>query len=218
MTRSEWKAIQREIKRSVKEQERANVRALKDAARIACASKRPAVKAARANCKKYKADARNRAPAIRAAHKEALRRDLADNRAGAQLACVVGVQHARATADEACALARAGHLDAAKLARDLRRIDAANRSRMADERRALHRARGERQSESDDEVRGNIAPELVPLFERVKRKIKASDRMSRTEAFLHYVEAHPGEQFAALEDVAEARLLADLAKRDRRGR
>ncbi len=45
-------------------------------------------------------------------------------------------------------------------------------------------ARIERQAESDDEVRSNIPPELVALFERVKRGIKASPRMSRTEAFL----------------------------------
>ena len=42
----------------------------------------------------------------------------------------------------------------------------------------------ERQAESDDEVRSNIPPELVALFERVKRGIKASPRMSRTESFL----------------------------------
>jgi hypothetical protein len=49
----------------------------------------------------------------------------------------------------------------------------------------------ERQAESDDEVRGNVRPELVALFERVMRSIKASPRTSRTEASLHYAEKHP---------------------------
>jgi hypothetical protein len=58
----------------------------------------------------------------------------------------------------------------------------------------------ERRGESDDEVRGNIPPELVALFERVKRGIKASPRMSRTEAFLHYAEFNPDEVLAAISD------------------
>lgn len=72
----------------------------------------------------------------------------------------------------------------------------------------------EKRSESDDEVRGNISPELVPLFERVKRQIKSSARKSRTEAFLQYVEEHPDEAMAAIDDKTEA-VIRDLQRQDR---
>jgi hypothetical protein len=62
----------------------------------------------------------------------------------------------------------------------------------------------ERQAESDDEVRSNIPPELVALFERVKRGIKASPCMSRTEAFLHYAEENPDDVLVATEDKTDA--------------
>ena len=54
-----------------------------------------------------------------------------------------------------------------------------------------------------DEVRGNIPPELVALFERVKRGVKASPRMSRTQAFLHYTEENQEEVLEAISDTTE---------------
>ena len=39
----------------------------------------------------------------------------------------------------------------------------------------------------------NISPDLVPFFERIKRSVRATPRMSRTEAFLKYAEEHPSE-------------------------
>ena len=84
---------------------------------------------------------------------------------------------------------------------DLRRIERANRQRRQEAPRVT---RIERQAESDDEVRVNIPPDLVPLFERVKRSIKASPRMSRTEAFLKYAEEHPEEVLEVIEDKTEA--------------
>lgn len=52
-------------------------------------------------------------------------------------------------------------------------------------------SRTERRQESDDEVRGNLDPELVPVFESVKRSIHATPKLSRTEAFLHWAEENP---------------------------
>jgi hypothetical protein len=85
--------------------------------------------------------------------------------------------------------------------KDLRRIERGNRAK------AISRARTtavERRGESDDEVRANISPELLPAFERIKRHIKATPLMSRTEAFLHWAEEHPDEVFQAIEERAEA--------------
>ena len=50
----------------------------------------------------------------------------------------------------------------------------------------------ERRAESDDEVRGNLPAEFVPVFDQIKRKIKGSPRKTRTESFLHWVHENPG--------------------------
>jgi len=47
----------------------------------------------------------------------------------------------------------------------------------------------ERRQESDDEVERDLAPELVPIWRKVKRQIRATPGLrSRTEAFLEWVE------------------------------
>lgn len=50
-----------------------------------------------------------------------------------------------------------------------------------------------RLAESDDEVRNNIDPELVPVWEAVRRRIRPGERSSRTEAFLQWVHDHAGD-------------------------
>jgi hypothetical protein len=97
---------------------------------------------------------------------------------------------------------------------DLRRIERANRKRRQEAPRVT---RIERQAESDDEVRGNLPAELVPLFERVKRGIKASPRMSRTESFLKYAEEHPDELLVAIDDKTDA-LVRELEQQEREAR
>jgi len=55
-------------------------------------------------------------------------------------------------------------------------------------KRAAERAR-----ESDDEVRNNTERELWPVWEKVKHKFKDSPRMTRTEAFAHWMHDHPAD-------------------------
>lgn len=97
--------------------------------------------------------------------------------------------------------------------RQLRRAERGAKERHKEQK--LRSKRVER-GESDDEVRQNIPPELVPLFERVKRGIKASSYRSRTEAFLEYVAENPGEQMRALEEESEAKLERMIAEREGR--
>lgn len=100
-----------------------------------------------------------------------------------------------------------------KFQKDMRRIASQNRARKPGLARA---AAGPRQ-ESDEEVRGNIPSELIPLFNRVRRGIKGGPRMSRTDAFMQYVHDHPREQYAAVEDATDA-LIRDLERQQRAGR
>ena len=126
-----------------------------------------------------------------------VRAELRAERARARQLCDLDLEKARALQSKA-------HQAKAELVAErayqaaMRRIEAANRQKQKAVRRPLAKARDR---ESDDEVRGNIPPELVPLFDRVRRQIRATDRMTRTEAFLQYAHDHEseGEQWAALE-------------------
>jgi len=62
----------------------------------------------------------------------------------------------------------------------------------------------ERRQESDDEVIRNLPPELVPVFRKVRGKIKAGPRRTRTEAFLEWVESNTDEAHAIVFDQVEA--------------
>lgn len=61
----------------------------------------------------------------------------------------------------------------------------------------------ERAAESDDEVRNNIAPELRPAFEAWRRRVRATPRMTRTEAFLQLVHDNPADAARAYFEAAE---------------
>lgn len=170
--------------------------------RAARARKVEAINQAMAACRaaRVKAAAR-RASAL--AELEGARHEVKEARA--TCGALEGDARSKAAADVSSAKERR---DAEKRARaEQRRAEAAARGRKAP-RASAH----VRRTESDDEVRGNIPPELVRLFERVKRGIKGSARETRTEAFLRYAEEHPGEMYEAIEDQTDA-LIRELEAR-----
>jgi hypothetical protein len=76
----------------------------------------------------------------------------------------------------------------------------------------------DRRAESDDEVRGNLPPELVPVFDSVRRGIKGTVRKSRTESFLQWAEENPGDVLAMQSDRADReveQLIAELEREQR---
>lgn len=72
----------------------------------------------------------------------------------------------------------------------------------------------ERREESDDEVRSNIDPQMVPVFNAVRRHIKAGPRRTRTEAFLEWVEENPDEVWPVLQHQADRELAALIAEQE----
>jgi hypothetical protein len=198
--RRQREELMRAIAREIKGKNRDKLVDLRGFARKQRASARAATRAAVAQCR---AD-RRKLPTL-AALAAQLRKDKADARSR----CDLGKQSARGLKDDA-ARARAELAAERDYQKDLRRIEAGNRAKQAAHKRpGLARTR---QQESDDEVRGNIPPELVGLWERVKRSIKGDDRKTRTEAFLQYAEEHPGEEWAALEDSVD-RAIAEMERR-----
>jgi hypothetical protein len=189
----------REIAQEQKRQARAHLFALRQAIRDARASHAQAIIHAKQSCRAARLDARQRASELRARLLLELRVAVAAERQAARTSCATLRGEARAAKEKR---ARA-HLELQaeqQFRREMRRIERANRARRAE---LVSASRRERQQESDDEVRGNIPPELVALFERVGRKIKGSDRMTRTEAFLHYAEEHPNEVLLSMDDRTE---------------
>lgn len=73
---------------------------------------------------------------------------------------------------------------------------------------ASHRAR-ERAQESSEEVERDLPDELLPVWKVMQHEFHGTERMTRTEAFLHWVHDHSADVYQILEADA-ARHLARL--------
>ena len=91
----------------------------------------------------------------------------------------------------------------------MRRIESANRHRTQQAHRAVA---AERRRKATTPGGYRVPDELVPLWERVKRSIRGSDRMSRAEIFMKYAEEHPEDVLLILEDRTDA-LVRELEAR-----
>ena len=208
--RKQRRALMRDIAREHRREAREKLVSLRTQIRDAKALRRSAIAQAKERCRTERIAVRARARAMKERALERLREALRRERQLARDTCTASLAEARGIKDK---VQRAGAELQAERAyqRDLRRIERANRVARLDIRRP---SRSERRRESDDEVRGNIPPELVGLWERVKRRIRGTDRMTRTEAFLHYAHEHPNEVLEGLEDRTDA-LIRELEAKER---
>ena len=204
------KLLWRDINREERKKKRALLVELRAQIREARARRKDALLTAKERCRSERIAARERARTLRLRALQELREAVEADRTAARQTCSVKIGEARAIRDDV-ERARAKHVAEKEYQRDLRQIEATNRQRRKEHPHATHI---ERRAESDDEVRANIAPDLVALFERVKRSIKASPRVSRTEAFFEYAEENPDELLSAVEDQADA-LVRELEMRER---
>jgi hypothetical protein len=207
------KWLLRELERDRKKKAREKIASLAEQLREARRRRKVALREAKERCRAERIAARERARAMRLRVLEELREAMRAERQGARQECTVRLGEARGIKDTILR-ARAELQAEKKYEAELRRIERANRQRRKEAPRVT---RIERQAESDDEVRSNIPPELVALFERVKRGIKASPRMSRTEAFLHYAEENPDDVLEAVDDKTDA-LIRELEGQYREAR
>ena len=204
------KKLWQEINREERKKKRGLLVELRGQIREARARRKEALLAAKERCRSERLAARERARTLRLRALQELREAVQAERAAARQTCSIKLGEARAIRDD-IERARAKHLAEKEYQRDLRRIEAANRQRRKEHPHATHI---ERRSESDEEVMMNISPDLIPVFQRVKRGIKASPRMSRTESFLHWAEEHPGDVLEAVSNEADT-LVRELEQRER---
>ena len=182
--------LMKQIARDLKKADRARVLELRAKVRELRAERSRAIARARAACKRRRGGVptvKEALAMLRAARAEA--RATCDRELASAAQLKTAEQRARAERE-----AERRHQAA------MRRIERQGKERTRERRPTLARTR---LAESDDEVRGNIPPELVALFERVKRSIKGSPRMTRTEEFLQYAHDHPDEEIEALEAKAD---------------
>jgi hypothetical protein len=209
--RAQRKALMRDVARQIKRQQKEELARLRGELREAFGKKRGALRAARLRCREGRREVRRRLAELRLRVLAELRETFAREKAEARATCRAGIEHAKELG-AAHKVAR-GKLHAERQYRaEMRRIESANRARKKEHARGLKKA--ERRSESDDEVRQNIPPEWLSLFDRVKASIRGSARQTRTEAFYHYVEEHPDEVLAAIDDKTDA-LIAELEAKER---
>lgn len=208
------RAIAKQRDRDLRKRARARLRELAATIREAKRARKGKVAEVRATCRTNRTAYREQ---IAAARTE-LRRLIEEKRAEVAR-CKTAPREARAQADRMILEAIRELAEERQLQAELRRAE----GRAGKTRITISEKRGE----DDDAVRGNLDPELVPIFDRVRTKIRATPRMSRTEAFLHWAHDHAGEVARMQAEIAEEeaerefraamRQEADLRRAMRRG-
>jgi len=178
--RRQRREIMRQIAREHRREQRETLTRLRHELGDARAMRSAALRQAKERCRADRLAARARARELRAKLMHELREAVRRERAGALTECKRGLEEARAISDRV-ARARAELEAERRYRREMRRIEQGNRQRLKETKRA---SGAERRGESDEEVAVNVPPELLPVWNRVKRSIRGSERMSRLEIFL----------------------------------
>jgi uncharacterized FlaG/YvyC family protein len=203
------KLLWRDIDRDERRKKREKLAELRAQLRRARGQRKEAMKSAVERCRSERLAARERARALRIRGLAELREAARLERVSARDICAVSKGEARSK--DAVERRRAELAAAAKYQAEMRRIERGNSARRRAHASATY---VERRAESDDEVRSNIPADLASLFERVRRGIKGSARMTRTEAFLRYAEEHPDEVLSVIDDKTE-RIIRELELQQR---
>lgn len=201
--------ITREVERAERRRRRAELVELERELAQARAAHRGQMSLARRRCVEARKGLRDTFRARRERLLAELRATVAAEKLAAREKCDEGIRSALTLADR-----KAKAKAKADAEREYQRSVRALKSKTTEREAAIRKrsTAAERRTESDDEVRGNIPPELVHLFNKVRGVIKAGPRQSRTEAFLEYAEEHPAEYLEAIEDRTDA-LIRELESR-----
>ena len=200
--------IATDLRRDLKKKDRARLTSLRAAIAAAKQEKKERIASVRSVCRAERGALKERAAQLRAE----LRELIASERQAARTSCSTNRENARADGNKRIGAASEAYRGA--------RADVARERIWDPARDPLKRTRGRkeaaretrlRQSESDDEVRNNIPPELVQVWEKVKRGIRAGARRSRTEAFMEWVHDHP----VSVWEIMDEKAAQDLARMQR---
>ena len=203
---TEGKKLQKELAGYLREKDRAALALLRARIKVARNDRLLMLRAARSSC----AMARSQLQAQQRGEREAFVQRQRAERVAERATCSTGKDSAKLTGRQREARALAEAKEAAELQRQVRAAD-----RRGVKARSTARERGQ---EDDDAVRSNLPPELRPVFDTVRKKIKASGKRSRTEAFLDWAEENPEEILAVQQATADRELKAMLKEQREQGR
>lgn len=181
------KALARERAAWLTERARADLARLKLAIAEARQRRKLALHGSRQLCRRARAEARARAKTWRANELARIKREAAEMRTAARNRCQARRYRIERSGARVVEQRRATLLEERRLQAQLAR---------AGQHAIRQRARVSRvelAQEDDDAVRNNLPPELLVVWERVRKHIKGGKRTTRTEAFLEWAESHPDE-------------------------
>jgi hypothetical protein len=192
----------------LRQQDRVKLEELTQALRTARARRKAALRATVRSCKGWRQHATARIRERRREELEKLKIEAAELRQQARNRCQARRETIRSAGGRVVARKAATLREERELQAQLKRL-----AKDASMKAARHKASAkERRAESDDYVRGNLPPELVGVFDRVKGTIKGSARRTRTEAFLEWVQEHPEDVLRHQENAADREVAALVAE------
>lgn len=207
---SQKRQVASELRRDLKRKDQERLAALRGAIRDAKSAKKQRLADVRGMCRSNRERLREKEAQLRAE----LRERIAAERIAARTSCSTNRATARTQGQANIARAVSAFTTARADVKRERIWDPSRDPLMAKKKRGRSAAAREvavRRTESDDEVRNNLPPDLIPVFEAVKRGIREGARRSRTEAFLEWVHDHPGRVW----EIMEQQAAADLERMER---
>lgn len=205
--KSDGHILRRELAQHLRAKDAAHLQALRGKIAHARAERVRMLASARAQCR----HARAQLTARQRREREAFVARQRQAREAAKGVCCDGKSGAKQGGQALESDARKALAEARTLQRQVRNADRRNVKQRSTAR--------ERSAESDDAVRSNLPPELVPVFNAHRKNFKGSARRSRTEQFLEWAEENPDEIIAIQSANAErdlAKLLQEHAEHGKR--
>lgn len=197
---SEGKKLQKMLAEHLRQKDRAELALLRSKIKLARLNRQTMLREARGSCR-----------AARAALVEQQRGErtsLFERHRGERIAeratCSAGKESAKTKGTEAEAEAK----------REVRLERAMQRRGRSDAKARVRSTAKERRQEDDYAVRNNLPPELRAVFDKVGKKIKGTEKKTRTEAFLDWAEENP-EELLAVQQAEADRELKQLLKQQR---
>jgi hypothetical protein len=135
---------------------------------------------------------------------KAVQLDCREKRVALRESCGLRRERAKATGDQEVEEGKKRKREARSVDRTIRNVDSGGRRRRS--------TAAERRQESDDEVRSNLEPVMVGVFDSVRKHIKGGPRRTRTEAFLEWAEENPDLVLEAQQQDADKYLRELLAE------
>lgn len=203
--RAARKRARREREVALRKADRAELAKMREALKVAKHLRRERVREVVSTCKHMRGVAREHARALRARYRALARAEIDADRQASRSRCEASKLEAREKATPTIARA----LEALQAERQhqatLRRWSKRPAMKRTDRIRSI--------SESDSEVENNLPIDLVLVWQRVKHRIKATPRRTRTEAFVEWAAEHAAE-VARIQDEQLEREIAELVSRE----